>query len=424
MNTKENMVEDVLNNVVDTDTDPKEIIDNTEELKPIDTEAVSGRPFFSVIIPCHNTKVQWMAELLHSLTSAGNRDDMEIIIVNDRSEETEFLDVVREFNKNEIFNLDEEFKYNNPEDHERYLLNIIVAEVPDVDIDGEVLHCPGNTREVGAQLATGRWITFVDHDDLVASGSLDKVKTAIEQSDEKYIASANFIEIDPFTNEVGRDFTHAPNWMHSKFYNLDNFWKTFDIHFPRNLLTHEDIAISSKCNCLMYKLGILHPLYIEEYVVVWRAWPDSTSRGMDDNRLFIEKHLEEYINSTVDVYMEDFKKTAMETEDADEETKAKFVEFYAKMYIDVILYMYFYMQGFKYYDRHGYDLNNETIIRRYIRQFYDIFNITPEIVVHMVANQRVGDKNEKNWYNAVRESASIATGDIIESETFYDFISR
>ena len=400
MNSKENLVEDVFNNVIDTDTEPKEIVEKDK------------RPFFSVIIPCYNTKVQWISELLHSLSSACNKDDMEIIIVNDRSEETEFLNVVDEFDDNICPDSEEGYKYNK----QLIKMNIKVVDVPEEDDHGKIEHCPGNTREVGAQLASGKWITFVDHDDLVASESLNKVKAAIEESGEKYIASANFIEIDPFTNETGREFYHTANWMHSKFYNLDNFWKTFDIHFPRNLLTHEDIAISSKCNCLMYKLGMQHPFYIEEFVVVWRAWPDSTSRGMDNGRLFIEKHLIEYIQSTIDVYMDDFRKTAIETQDSDEETKLKFANFYARMYIDVILYMYFYMQGFKNYDRFGYDLHNEFVVKRYIRQFYQIFNIAPEAVLQMV--------KENNWYNSVRESAAIATGNIVESETFYDFITH
>ena len=377
-----------------------------------ETISENNRPFFSIIIPCYNSKPNLIYELLCSIARVHNSNDTEVIIVDDRSENKEFLEVVKEFNKNSEF--EGEYKYNKFEDHDPYKLNIIVTEVPDTRID--LIHCPGNTREAGVKLATGEWITFVDHDDLLINDSFTKVKNAIIEGNEQYIASANFIEINPISNEIGRNFIHTANWMHAKFYNLDNFWKAFDFHFSENLCTHEDIAISSKVNCVLYKLGKQHPFYIEDFVYVWRSWPDSTSRSMYDGRLFIDTHFIDYVRSTIDVYKEDYIEFLDKNKDRDEEYKNRQGAFYAKMYIDVILYMYFYIQAFKFYNKYNYDMNNIFIAKSKIREFYRIFNLSPEMVLQLVS--------ENGWYNSIRDSAKNATGNIVEYETFYDFIAH
>jgi hypothetical protein len=61
-------------------------------------------------------------------------------------------------------------------------------------------------------------------------------------------------------------------------------------------------------------------------------------------------------------------------------------------------------------------MNNIFVAKSKIREFYMIFNLSPEMVLQLVS--------ENGWYNSVRDSARNSTGNIVECETFYDFIAH
>lgn len=386
---EDNRVEDILENVVDTDSNPKEIVENEKK-----------RAFFSAVVSCYNSNPDRIRELLESIYNAGCPQDTEVVIADDRSDNKEYLEVVKEYKDK--------------------FLDIVLTDVPDKCDDGEteLIHCPGNTKETGARAATGEWVTFIDHDDVFADNAFITVKNAISESGEKYMVNTNFVEIDPEKNEVIKEMIHAFNWMHGKFYNLDNFWKAFDFHFPTNLQSHEDIAISSKVHCVIYRLKQEADFWVEAVTYVWRAWKDSTSRihyvnNNNDDRTYLEFYFYDYIASTLGIYIDDFNKIVSENKLTEAD-----VDFHVKMYADVILYMYFYIQAFKFSRGLNSNIEYEYVVKQHIRNFYATFKVDPGFLYNLVTSDNAA------WYNAVRMSAANATGYFVEIDPFLDFISR
>ena len=364
---------------------------NSDKLDKLCNEHIK-RPFFSIIVPCYNTKEENMCLLLDSVSKQNMDDEIEVIISNDRSTETAFLDVIK----------DEKYKE----------LSIKVVDVPD---DEDLIHCPGNTREVGVQEATGEWITFVDHDDELIPNSFKEIKNALKENGEQYIASANFYEINPFNGEILNEFIHSGNWMHGKFYNLDNFWKAFNFHYKKNLRTHEDILISSRTKCELDRLKKESPFYIETFCLLWKAWPDSTSRVGYNTLEFLEGNFKDYIASTMDYYLDDYFYSVNELKDQSEEN----VYNHLRSCLDVLMYMYFYVQGFKFKNKFNYNRENEFLLYQYKQVLCKIFNINADFIY-----QCVSVDGDAAWYNSVRKSSMIGVGNFIEQESFFDFLFK
>ena len=347
------------------------------------------RPFYSIVIPCYNSKPEHMQKLLTSIEAQNMNDDIEIIISNDRSTETEFLDIVKSFTD----------------------LNITITEVPDNE---EFIHCPGNTREVGVALATGEWLTFVDHDDELIPNTLKDIKDAIIKNNLEYIVSCNFYEVDPLDNDrILNEFVHTGNWMHAKFYNLDNFWRAKNFHFKHNMKTHEDIYISSKTKCELDRLGMYSPNFVEIFCLKWNAWKDSTSRVLCDKENFLERYFNDYAESTIGYYLDDYIWSVNELKDESDENISNHIY----SCVEVIMYMYFYIQGFRYKNPAGYKLENEILAKKYIRAFCEVFKCDVNLIYAWALS------NDTYWYNAVRKSANIGVGQFMESYTFYAFLS-
>ena len=108
------------------------------------------RPLFSIIISCYNSR-KTIGALLESLCNQNlEYEDLEVIISDDCSTEP-YDDIVSEFyDRLQIKSV--KTKYNC---------------------------CPSNTRERGAQAATGQWICFSDHDDEFVLDSLQHIKKTI-----------------------------------------------------------------------------------------------------------------------------------------------------------------------------------------------------------------------------------------------------
>ena len=351
------------------------------------------RNFFSIIIPCYNTKTENIQRLLRSIEDQNMSDDIEIIISNDRSTETDFLKVVEEY-------------------IDQNKLNIKIIDVPD---DKDLIHCPGNTRETGVSIATGEWITFVDHDDELISDTFKDIKKMILRSEEQYVVSCNFYEVNPYDEcKILNEFVHTGNWMHGKFYNLDNFWKAKNFHFKSDLQTHEDIYISCKTICELHRLNRESPTYLEIFCLKWYAWKDSTSRLLYNKAYFVERFFADYIKSTIDFYLEDYIYAVNVLKD----TSEKNVYDHIRSCIDVLMYLYFYVQGFKFRNPNNYVIENEFLAKLYVRKVYETFGINADFIYECVI------QNNSDWYNRVRDYAKIGAGNFIETYTFYDFLTK
>ena len=253
------------------------------------------RPFFSIIIPCYNSG-KTIGALLASIEAQNMSDDIEIILSDDHSTKS-YQEVVDPF-------------------RERLCIK---------QVQTDYNFGPGNTRENGVKYATGEWLAFADHDDLYIVDTLPQIKEHIEETQQKYYVISNFLEVNPDNHTVINRHIGTRNWNHAKFYNKDNFWDAYNIHFKKDLLTHEDIYISSCVNCACNKFNI-EPNFINIYTYIWNARPTTISRTKYGDRTFFEIYFRDWIESTGDLYIEKYKEGNI-TE-----------EFYVKSIINVLLF--------------------------------------------------------------------------------------
>ena len=80
------------------------------------------------------------------------------------------------------------------------------------------IHCPGNTRRDGLSHATGKWVTFIDQDDILETNAFKEVFECITNNNEKKLVVSKFREYFVEEDVFGREFDqNAITWMHGKF---------------------------------------------------------------------------------------------------------------------------------------------------------------------------------------------------------------
>jgi glycosyltransferase involved in cell wall biosynthesis len=264
---------------------------------------------------------------------------------------------------------------------------------------------PGNTREKGCTIATGEWLTFADQDDFFEPGSLKIIKQQIEEYEEPYHVVSNFREVKDYTYETIQEMRQTRNWCHGKFYNMDNFWRAYDIHFKKDLKTHEDIYISSVVMCILNTLNGDQPLYSETFTYNWVANVNSISRTTYNDTNFVENFFEDYLTSTIGVCEDMYKGGYISRKYAIEKC------------FDVILYTYFYIQRFKFHRPKDYVKENITYVSEYYKRLKKLLMFSNMDLYTEVA------KHDTAWYVAVRASARKGVGPCIEQESLMQYLN-
>ena len=334
------------------------------------------RPFFSIIIPCYTKTPEYktLPMLLDSILAQDMNDDIEVILADDCSPAN----------------------YQKVVDKYRDKLSIR-------QIKTDYNFAPGNTREKGVSIAEGEWVCFADHDDEFVPGTLKDIKSNIIANREDQFVVANFYEMNPDTREIIRAMEYTRNWMHAKFYNLDNFWKKYNIHFKKDLLTHEDICVSTQINCAAHMSG-KEPLYLNIFCYSWMSRPTTISREKYGDHSFIEVFYKDYIISTGYTYFDQFENNGVDYEYTFEST------------IDVLLYCYFYLQGIKFHHHDDWIRDNEQYAREYLIKIKETFGVNNRAIIEY------SSINDAAIYVTVRDSAVIGVGTFIETETFAQWL--
>lgn len=334
------------------------------------------RPFLSIVIAYYNGENTIRALLDSILEQEGMEEEIEVILADDCSpHQEEFLQVLADY-------------------EDKISLKAIKTDYN---------YAPGNTRERGTMVAEGKWLAFADQDDLYIPNTLGEVKSIIEEAREQYYAVAAFYEIDRQSGKVLRELKEKLNWNHAKFYNLDNLWKAQNIHFKKDLLTHEDIYISSCINCACRNLGI-RPLFIDKYIYKWMANPNTISRQKYDGHMFLEMFFKDYLESTGEVYLAKSKTGDLER------------RFGIGNCIQVILFCYFYLDSFHFHQNNKYMYENDEYARDYIVRVKEFFNVDNKQIYDVAA------ANTAQLYNNTLAGALIGTGPYIPTMTFKDWL--
>lgn len=336
------------------------------------------RPFFSVVVPCYNSG-DVLKNLLESIATQKDADMIEVIIADDCSTKP-YPEVINQYT-------------------DRLKIKFVQTEYN---------FAPGNTRQVGLEAAEGKWVTFADHDDFFLPNTFRTIRNRIKRKKEKYMVVSNFIEYSTHTNKILRKMIKTDNWTHGKFYNMDNLIKPFHLHFKKDLLTHEDIYFSTLVSCALGKLE-RSPLYIDDFTYVWVANPESISRRLyDGNRGFLEKFLSDYIASTGEVFLDLYENKEIDTLQALQGALSSF------------LYVYFYIQGFKYHNPKTYDRDNLFKAAKFLIRIKEDFGLRNEEIMVIY-------RENTDLFIRIREGAYVGIGKFIETDdimTFLDTLSH
>lgn len=343
------------------------------------------RPFFSIVIPCYNdgryAKGNYLDRLLTSICKQGlNKSEIEVIISDDHSP-VPYDSIVAEY-------------------EDKLTIKRIVTDYN---------FAPGNTRAKGVTIATGQWLAFADHDDIYYDDALRKVKEGLIQRQEKYYALGDFYGVDS-EGKVLRKFEKTMNWCHAKFYNVDNFWKPQNIHFIKDLKSHEDIAICTQVACALHALNVENYTYFHFPVYAWTDNPQSVSHAkytVDTEtgpREFLEVFFDDYLHSTGYLYIDEFKSHRIK------------MLFAVKGVLEIICYAYFYMQGFQFRRPGDFYRKNFAYAGEYIRKCKETFNLTTDTIYNAVSS------NNAAMYYQIRNLADPGSGRYMISQTFRDWL--
>lgn len=346
--------------------------ENVFDGKP--SRQLDHRPFFSIVVACYNS-IGTLERLLASIENQHMNDDIEVILSDDCSTES-YQSVV-----------------------ERYNDRLCIKQ-----IQTDYNFAPGNTREKGCSIVEGEWLCFADHDDEFVPDTLSLIRRDIEEHGERFHVVANFDEIDMRSGEVYNKMIATRNWCHAKFYNVDNLWRAYDIHFKKDLKTHEDIYVSSCIMCTLSMINGDKPLYSDVFCYHWLANPESISRTKYNDTDFTENFFDDYITatgrSTLEFYL----------------TGRVQYTYAVSKFFDFMLFCYFYIQRFKYRRPKDYVKKNIDITRGIYKQAKEIFGFSNLDLIERIS---LGDAE---WYIAVRESAARGVGPCVETDSLKGFL--
>lgn len=223
-----------------------------------------SRPFFSVIISCYNSR-KVIKPMLNSLVDQHlSKDELEVIISDDCSTEP-YDDIVAEY-------------YDK--------LNIVWTKT-------EYNYCPANTRQAGAEKATGIWMTFADHDDVFLPDSLRLVRNTINAHNTYCYHIFAVYRCDRTTLKLEHSINYNSILTHAKFIHKDRLWDKYNLHYPKDLTCHEDMYM-----VVMIEKCLLHAIHHNWHLTVFPVyiWYDNAlSLGKRQLYLMAQDHKHDII---------------------------------------------------------------------------------------------------------------------------------
>ena len=230
-------------------------------------------PLFSVVISCYNAR-PYISTVLGSLCQQGLRkDELEVIISDDKSTEN-YFDIVESFSKK---------------------LNIKIVEAD------HNWGYPAHTRQQGVEKATGEWIIFSDQDDAFAKNAFKKTKKYIKTNRPMHFIKG-YVYLGFLSNkQLMSDMPYgSTNITHGVFFNRKNLWERFDIRYPyEEIKMEEDSEIMAEMACLEEK-GLITVNISEVDTYYWYMNQDSIAHNITkkgEDRLSAEKVFHWYIRA-------------------------------------------------------------------------------------------------------------------------------
>lgn len=304
------------------------------------SKELSHRPFFSIVVACYQSH-KTIGNLLQSIVNQNMEDDLEVIISDDCSEDLSYLDIVKQY-----------------ED---------ILSIKYVQTDYNC--CPGNTREKGISVAEGVWLAIADHDDEYIPNTLKLVKEKLLNNPGVVYGVGCFYQREPISNTIIKEHRFCANWNHAKFYNMDNLWKKYDIHFRKDMKGQEDIYISSIVD-LHITAHNLKTLLIDVYCYYWNEWKDSLSHSATEKGHYGEITFRDYLDATGYTYLNYYKNYGI---------LKKKVKWACIKVFGLGCYL---INDFIYDYPDSYDKNTITILLDYLRDIKEVFKLTNQDIIN------------------------------------------
>jgi glycosyltransferase involved in cell wall biosynthesis len=333
-----------------------------------------NKPFFSMIIPCYNTGKR-IKRILDSLSLQGiEKDDLEIIIVDDNSTDKSYQEYCKDYDFNFIF-----------------------AET-DVNI-----HCPGNTRREGMKYVHGEWLCFCDHDDYYEENALLQVKSYIQKFvPQAYLVCTIMNSYDEKKQQYTESFVHKSAWLHGKFYSMDRLIKPYKINFKKDLVTHEDIYFNSCCLAALFSINEDWS-YFDINTYRWVEDEESITRQHRDDRGYLFENFNDYLVCAGEPYWEGSK-------------NVNNIHFRNQV-IMTLLHAYFYYEFASYYYGPDDYVDVLRLIQRFLYRMCTELKMTPEYIIDFVYA-------DPDKYDKVLEDCKIYCQNFIPKTSFRDFVFR
>jgi glycosyltransferase involved in cell wall biosynthesis len=237
-------------------------------------EALSYKPLISVVMPTYNTKSQWLMEAIESVKRQ-LYSNWELCIADDASSETHVRPILEQYAAE-----DDRIKLIFREDHG---------------------HISAATNSA-LTLASGEFIAFLDHDDLLAEHALFWVVDALAQRPDTQLIYSDEDKIDT----AGRrsDPYFKCDWNEDLFYSHNmichlGVYHTKLVHELNGLREGfegaQDYDLALRCLDRIDPMQIIH---IPRVLYHWRIHPASTASGRADKPYALgagEKALNEHL---------------------------------------------------------------------------------------------------------------------------------
>jgi glycosyltransferase involved in cell wall biosynthesis len=263
-------------------------------------------------------------------------------------------------------------------------------------------HCPGNTRRDGLSHATGEWVTFMDHDDIIKPDSFKIVKQQLD-ANSRYNIPFIFSPVERKDKNGNSMILDAVTWIHGNFYKrqflIDN-----NINFKEDLYGNEDLYFNNLVNGTVTGQG-LSILKLDNPIYIWNYNEKSLSNSSFGELDYTEKYFGDYLIANSEPHILCYDKFPhLQSHFKRELTQA-------------LLYSYFYYQRALY--NYG-PIKTEEMLK-------DIKNITEKILLHLNMNKDqlltefFGDVER---YNESRQIICALSGKFIETQSLIDFFKE
>lgn len=230
--------------------------------------------FFSIIIPTYNSKK--IQPAYDSIENQTIKDLIEVIIVDDNSAEDQHLKML-----------------------ENYTFDYKI--IKNTENKG-----PGISRQIGVDNSSGKWFTFLDHDDeFVNKEVFERIKNILETNVCELLLDTQIITAYNYDYSKTGEFKVfiEPAWLHGKFFNREK-WNESKLAFHPRLRTNEDTYLMNIIMDFCHNKGeeTKKQWYVQKEIItyVWYLFMDSTSHLKIDNYIYQEKNFQDYIDAHYD----------------------------------------------------------------------------------------------------------------------------